>query len=264
MVEKESISDILKLGGEIAGAAVGGALGFLAGGPTTAAGAAIVGLAAEKLLADVAVRQLSRREQIRIGAVASLAIAEIQAILGRGQGPRQDGFFDPIHGGRSSAEELFEGVLLKSKNEHEEKKLHLFGHLFAVVCFAPGISPGEANLILKDLQELTYWHLCTLSIIFQKDPRGYKLRPSDYRGLRAPLQFDLLAILQTIYDLYNRGLVYCRGTTEQTASEALLGATDVAPARMQVTGRGKRFGIAVNIATIPTDDLDPLVKLLSD
>jgi hypothetical protein len=40
---KDKVESLISAGSDIAGAAVGGALGFIAGGPTAAAGAGMVG-----------------------------------------------------------------------------------------------------------------------------------------------------------------------------------------------------------------------------
>lgn len=68
---------LLNKGSQIAGAAVGGAVGSLAGPGGTLAGAAIGAAAGEAcvvVLDDLAQRFLSPREEQRVGGVAALAI----------------------------------------------------------------------------------------------------------------------------------------------------------------------------------------------
>ena len=78
--------------------------------------------------ADVSERLLSPREQARVGFVLASAATEIHSRIERGETLRSDGFFDPRHGERSDAEEVSEGVLLKSQREPEEKKLPYMAH----------------------------------------------------------------------------------------------------------------------------------------
>ena len=84
--ENDKAKEIIKAGAEIAGKAVGGALGFLAAGPLGAAGAGAAGGAvsvviakgAILLLGDIAHRHISHREVERIGATAAMALDAIQ------------------------------------------------------------------------------------------------------------------------------------------------------------------------------------------
>jgi hypothetical protein len=62
-------------------------------------------------IGGVAARQLSHREQVRVGAAASFAIQAIQSRFAEGQTPRDDGFFDDKKNERSAADQILEGVL---------------------------------------------------------------------------------------------------------------------------------------------------------
>lgn len=96
--KNSGIRRLINTGAEIAGGAVGGALGFLAGGP---AGAAILGASGAAAAAalkhigeEASERLLGPREQVRVGGVLAIAAGEIHQRLERGESVRTDGFFD--------------------------------------------------------------------------------------------------------------------------------------------------------------------------
>ncbi len=106
-------------GSEIAGAAVGGALGLLGGPPGVAAGAVggvLVTRALKRIGAELQLRLLGPRQEVRVGATFAFAATEISERLERGDHERHDGWFDGGGEGRPHAEELLEGVLLNAAN----------------------------------------------------------------------------------------------------------------------------------------------------
>jgi hypothetical protein len=103
--KNEDIRKLIDGGAEIAGGAVGGALGFFAGGPIGAAALGAAGTAAAKALRrigqEVSERLLGPREKVRVGAVLAIAAAEINQHMANGERIRTDGFFDEKPSGRS-------------------------------------------------------------------------------------------------------------------------------------------------------------------
>jgi len=265
--DKEKVEALISNGSEIAGAAIGGAVGFLAGGPVAAAagGALAVGISKGigKLLSDIANRNLSKRERIRVGATVAFALAKIKSYLDSGRIPRDDGFFGDKGNKRSNAEEIFEGVLLKSKNEHEEKKAKILGNIFANIAFWPGFSVGEANHLLQIAGNLTYRKMCILSLIERKTQiQGIKLREDEYRGFKGQILYESISILQEIYEMYNLGMIACKSKSSE-GHEALLGWTDVAPNRLLLTPMGKRYYKVMGLQDIPKKDIKEVARYLS-
>lgn len=136
----EKAKSLISTVAEIAGAAVGGAIGFFAAGPAGAAGAGTLGVivakAGAKLLGDVAERTMSAREKVRVGAVAAIAFDKIKKNAQAGNEPRKDGFFDSVDGRLSKAEEILEGTLRRAREEYEEKKLRSW-EIFTQTWFIP-------------------------------------------------------------------------------------------------------------------------------
>lgn len=113
-MDKNRISKFLSTGADIAGGVAGGAIGLI-GGPAGAMLGGGLGVAITHGLKEIVNRQLSQRENARAAASAAYIFTGIQSKPDSGAQIRQDSFFNNSNG-RSSAEELFEGVLLKCKD----------------------------------------------------------------------------------------------------------------------------------------------------
>src|SRR4051794_15930672 len=83
--EANSVRALISGGAEIAGGAVGSALGFLAAGPLGAAllgaGGAAVAMTFRHIGQEASERLLGPREKVRVGAVLAIAAAEISERL---------------------------------------------------------------------------------------------------------------------------------------------------------------------------------------
>ncbi len=189
MAEVESlhprlVERVFQTGSQIVGGSAGAALGFLTGtGPvgTAVAGAAIAPVITQGV-AEFGRRLLGRREEARVGATASLIVGRVRERLEAGELPRADGFFQPRDIGRPAAEEVFEGVLLKARDAYEEKKLPLFGNLYASIAFDDSISASNANHLVSLAGQLTYRQFVILSLIGEQHLDGPLMRESDLHG----------------------------------------------------------------------------------
>lgn len=251
-----SIRKLLGAGAEIAGAAIGGALGFLAAGPAGAAAGGAAGAVASSVLKhvgdEVSERVLSPRERVRVGGVLALVAAEVKSRIDNGQTPRTDGFFSSGQGGRSNAEEVAEAVLLRSQREAEERKLPYVAHLLASIAFDPGISAAMAHQLIKASEQLTYRQLCLLRLAAVKDAFG--LRKTDYRQ-QSQFKIELLQVLYECLDLYTRGFVNFGGSVA-------FGPSDVNPGQMTAQGLGAHLHNAMQLATIPIGDIAVVAREL--
>jgi hypothetical protein len=178
----ERTKALLGSGAEIVGSAVGGVVGYLTAGLGGAVAGAVagpfLGMGLE-LVADFAIRDLSRRERIKAGAGLAYAYSNIILYLEEGRKPREDGFFDLDETSRSISHEILEGVLIKCKNEHEEKKLRLIGNIYANTAFMPHVSTAGANWLIQQSQDWTYRQLCMLALIQQKENKEVSWGPND-------------------------------------------------------------------------------------
>jgi hypothetical protein len=160
---------MLEAGADIAGGASSAAAGLvLAGAPGAFAGAA-AGPAVASVIRDVIHRVLSRREEKRVGGVFLAASAAYKELLANGEVLRSDNFFDRDAADRSTAEEVFERVVLAAKAEHQERKIPHMGYLMANVAFDAGIDAGLANWAITTAEDLTWTQYVLLSAIGRKE-----------------------------------------------------------------------------------------------
>ncbi|WP_280539915.1 hypothetical protein [Chromohalobacter sp. 11-W] len=248
---------LIRGGTELAGSAVSGALGFFAAGPAGAAAASVAGAAitsgSVKLIGDFADRQLSSKEQERVGATAALAFNKISKKSENGEHLREKTFFEPSDGARSEAEELLEGTLRQAREEYKEKKLQFLGNFYSNLVFSPGVTSNEANYYLRLFDNLTYRQFCAICIVFMLPYQN--IRETDYRGYKGPLNAEMVSLLQEIYDLNDKGVVACKAQGD--GYSALLGWHDVVPRSLELTGLGERLQtLFMAGGSLTTSDLD--------
>ena len=254
--KSRSIDKLIGDGAEIAGAAVGGALGFYAAGPEAAAllsaGGSVVGAVLRRVGSDVSKRLLSPRERTRLGAVIAIAADEIRNELEAGKALRSDGFFEHDQHGRSAAEEVAESVLLKSQREPEEKKLPYMAHLLKAASFEADVSAEMAHLITKIAEQLTYRQFCIMKLAAEP-ARGLRLTSYGHQTQFPEEQFQ---VIYECFDLYRRSLIHFGGPNARSAAVAL-GVNDVVPGRMALAGLGSAIYGLMEMTVIPEDDLAP-------
>ncbi len=122
----------------------------------------------------------SQRQSKRITDVTEFALNEIRRRLEDGEQPRDDGFFNKTID-RSDAEEVFEEVLLKARDEPQEKKIPYIGRLFENGCFDSSIDSGTLHFLCKESENLTYRQLCIIKIANEMRERRYPLRNKSFQ-----------------------------------------------------------------------------------
>jgi hypothetical protein len=250
------LKNLIDGGSEIASGAVGGALGFLVGGPIGAAAVGAGGVVAAKVLknigSEISERLLGPREKIRVGGVLAIAATEIRQRIEQGEKIRDDGFFSEKINGRSDADEAVESILLKSQREPEEKKIIYMGHLVASLAFRQEISVEMAHQISKAAEQLTYRQLCLLKLSTIKDI--VKLRKGNYRGQNTCPK-ELYQILYEYFDLYHRGFINFGG-------EVAFGPTDIEPGNSTVQALGVDLFNLMQLNNIPNEDFSSVIEIL--
>lgn len=161
----KTLKEILSALADGTGAAVGGVVGSCIGGNFGLVYGSFFGAVLSKTLTDFSNRQLSHREEIRVGTTTLTTLEKIESKLKRGELPRNDGFFTDGDNCRSEAEEIFEATLFKAKIEVEERKLPYLSNAFTNIAFRSDISPPTAHIILKIAEELTYRQICFLALV---------------------------------------------------------------------------------------------------
>jgi hypothetical protein len=258
--DNKKFKSLISAGSELAGAAVGGALGFIAGGPLAAAAAGIGGVVVIRVLGDVANRMLSERETARVGATAAFAINSVKERLENGEKLRNDGFFEAKENkDRSSADEIFEGALLAAKNTHEEKKAQYLGYLFANVSFDLTCTKYEANYLIHVAESLTYAQYVLLHL-FSDNTYLQGLKPTTY-GAGAPVHYATISLLHSIHELTDLNLVLIQ-KQDEAHYEFVMGIDIICPTDLKLAVGGRRLHSVLGLSKIPTVDLEELSQWL--
>jgi hypothetical protein len=247
MSDTNKVKKLLEIGCEITGAVAGGAIGLI-GGPAGALGGGAAGVVVAKGLIEFANRYLSHREQARVGAAAGLTIVSIEDRIKNGQVLRQDNFFEADEINRSKAEELFEGILLKCKNEYEEKKISYITKIYEQVAFDTSIKPEHANQVLNTAQQLSYRQLILLAFVGRNEDNKYQLREISYRDDTLSFTSDLQFLLQDFVVLERQGLIFRNDDT------TILDLADVAPGSMALTLIGQDYYKLLGLSEMPESE----------
>ena len=257
---QSGIRRLIERGTEIAGGGfsniAGAATGFVLGGPEGALLGGFAGTGAAMSLrwlgTEISSRLLGPREHQRVGYVFTLAASEVANRLKNGEKVRQDGFFAESNDSKSDAEQVWEGILMKSQREPEEKKLPYMAHIIANIAFDPTISPSMAHQVTKAAEALTYRQFCIMRLSTIKNQ--FELRKSDYRG-QGQFSRELYQLLHEYLDLYNRGFINFSGSVA-------FGPTDVNPGSTELQALGTDIYNLLQIWEIPTDDVVPIAAQL--
>lgn len=261
-MNKDKLIKIFKTGSEIAGGVVSGAIGLI-GGPAGAMIGGGAGVVVSKGLIEFTERFLSNRESMRAVASAAYSIITINDRMEKGEILRNDGFFDEKHS-RSQAQELFEGVLIKCKNEYQEKKIKYVSNIYSNAVFDSTLSSENANQILNVAEGLSYRKMCIMSLLIVKEEDSkIVLRGSDYRDpydtskSAEKMTLELELLLQDFMDLYNAGLV------ERADGTAMISIFDTIPIEMQLTKIGNRHSELMGLKEIEKQDYKEIIKNLT-
>lgn len=265
MDKKEDKSLVLvTAGSEILGSAAGAAIGLLGGPITSIAGAAsgpVLVRIFKKICEEFYDRQIGKRQKIRAGATAGFAILQIQERLDAGDEIRNDDFFDE-KGSRSSAEEVFEGVLIKSHNEHEEKKTEYYANIFSTAAFDARFTPESLNHFLSISERLTYRQLCQLQIFY--DSRLFQLFEGEYNAnYMQNVSFEKMAVLHEMYELYQLRLLKFQIPGYEYIDD-YMSFDQIRPAWIFLSDLGEKIRHLMQLQTIPTDDLEIVATYFKD
>lgn len=227
--------------GVVVGTAIAGPIGGIVAGMAAAGLEVMIRKFVSKHLPKDMHRNLSINEEERLRKVLSQFNTKmIQNLsIGSGKSLRQDCFFSNKINERSAAEEIFEGVLFAAEREHEEKKVKFEGNFYANILFYPSIDRAKANFLLRLAQGLSYRQLCIVSLLVQKE--NFRLRDKDYRIIEKFNDFNLLALLQDIYNLYSQGLLFVLDEI------ALVSPFDIVPAKMVAGGPTKELHVLMGL-----------------
>lgn len=247
----------IKSSSEVTGAAIGGVLGILAGPAGSVIGGA-AGVLIGKGINELLERFLSSNEKLRVVSATEYSIIKIKERIDNGEKIRKDDYFEKING-RSKAEEIFEGVLIKCKCQYQEKKIKYISNIYANSVFNESIKSEDINQILDTVEKLTYRKICILKFCKENiDSTSFNIRDTDYREnyeFGSNLKLELL--LQDFMDLYNIGIV------ERKDETTMLYFGDVHPSVMGLSNIGNIYFDLLGAKDIAEMEYQEIVNLLT-
>ena len=160
---------------------------------------------------------------------------------------------------------MFEEVLLKARDEPQEKKIPYIGRLFENGCFDESIDSSTLHFLCKESENLTYRQLCIIKIAHEMRERQYPLRSKSFQNLitikdirrhTTSEQFSIECIV-----LRDKGyLAFSFSTTPGIELEVL---KYIIPNTMESLPTGTMMYEYMNLKSIPEPDVLPVIHALS-
>lgn len=171
MGQEIDLRKLLDAGYEITGSIAGAFIGAAVAGPSgLLAGAVLPKIITESfkmISSDVLSRQISKREEQKIGAGYIFALQRIEKNLKEGRTIRNDGFIDEENI-LSDSNTILEGVTVKLQKEWELKKLRYYGNFIGNISFRNDIDFNYASVLLRLIESLSYREFCIIAVFSKK------------------------------------------------------------------------------------------------
>jgi hypothetical protein len=243
--------DLSNKGAGVLGGIVGAAVG-LVGGPVGSIAGGAVGSIVADTFKDFAGRMLSSHERIRFDSATSYIEDSIKQAITTGRSVRQDDFFQGDNNFSSDAGQLLEGVLLKCKQQYEQKKIRLIANIFKNVAFDETIAPQTAYQNLSWADTCTYHDLCVLAYYGRKEEfTDFSLYTGSLSDvITGRLSEETLVLAQDIFILYTNYLI------EKPNSKKYKDRLDIEPTGPILSARGKTIFKLLDLNTVPKQDIE--------
>ncbi|MDF1667314.1 MAG: hypothetical protein P1V97_36550 [Planctomycetota bacterium] len=187
--------------------------------------AAMIGIGASQIfrfglntMNDAISQMLSNKQKARVGTALFHALEVIHERLEVGDAPRDD-----LSG--ESAEELFDGSLIVSRDTYEKKKLKHLGFFIGNIPFEKDIAPSTAHNLLRQAEAMSYRQFCLMELLSGKHTTkiGRKMFPtriSGYSGAGHNPHYD--AFMEELDWILDRRLVGQRKNASPRHMDQLL------------------------------------------
>jgi hypothetical protein len=259
---------LIEGGAEMAGAAAGGAAGFVIGGPGGAAlggaGGVVVTRAVKRLGGEIQRWVLGPMGEVRVGAATAYAYDSISVRIMAGDTLRDDEPWREDSGrGRTAAEEVLEGVLRTAADSWEQRKVRYVGLFYASLAFRPDVGPAYANTLLRMAGALGYRQLEVLTFFnrYPSDPRLISI--DGKRAVNPGLLPDGLGYeVDTLGDMGLLGAADALGEVKLAAAYGPSLSTQHRYGTLALTFEGRTLHDLMRLDTIPQEDVDGLWALL--
>lgn len=251
--QNDDISGVVSRIASLLGAGLGASIGAQIGDPVSGA---MVGEAFAQVGDDFARRVLSPRQERRVASVLDLAGRMVAEGIAGGRSIRDDGFFD---GDEPEATEVFEGVLLAARDEHEAKKLPYLANLLAEIGFDDRITVPAANLLLRDAESAAWLQMCLLAIVLR--PEEFPLPEVEVSTTGA--SWGDWAVADTFTQMITPEGSFLFHPTAQTTPEEPIPVWDLRINYLRLTDRARLLTAMLGVKNIPSNELASIHETLS-
>lgn len=169
---------------------------------------------------------------------------------------RKDIFFVEDINNQCLVEEIINGIVVSSRNEHEESKLKYYGYLLGNIMFKDNLDRDECNRLIKLSRQLTYCQIKLLNMyVISQTIQIPILQREDYTklGIR---DYKLLGILQDTLDMIQKSILNGSG-------KLVLDVVQINPSKIKVQGVGTLLYNCMSLNKMPYDELEDMLELLS-
>jgi len=184
MKKEDDLKKIIEAGCDITGSIAGALIGTAVAGPAgLLIGASLPTIISESfktISTDILSRQISKREEQKIGVGYIFALQRIEKNLKDGKTIRDDGFIDEKNI-LSDSNTILEGVTVKLQKEWELKKLKYYGNFLGNISFRNDINYNYASVMLRIIESMSYRELCIVSVFREKGTPEIDLSPIESR-----------------------------------------------------------------------------------
>lgn len=226
------------------------AISGLTGNIAIASAGAMIAPIIQTGIAEIAHQVLGKLQRRKVMATANLTCETVVSKLEGGVPLREDNFFAAKYNAllkekESPASKLFDGSLLKAKEEYDSKKIPFISFLTANIFFTPNISESKAFVLLEILSSLSYRQLCALLVFNRRNilPVGrWETRLKDTSSLQN--YYDIAYEFLSLKDYL---------LIEQNQSGQGIGISDY-----RISSLGRELVITANLSSIPQEDISHL------
>lgn len=246
--------ELINKGSIITGTTISSLMSINSINPESLIASSIFGGLFPTVINDFSNRFLSKREKSKVGAVGYYAASKIKDNLNKGKSMNTN-FSDLLKDGKwNSAYEIYEEVLLRSKNESQEKKLKFIANIFGNSIFSD-IEVEDVFNFLVNTENLTYRKLCIISI-YGRNNKMFKNRNimTDCYSWYPNINLDLntISVLQDIFELINTGII-------DTNNLSVDNYTHLTPSKFSLTQIGLKYFELMNLEEISGSDLEKIL-----
>lgn len=242
--KKDGLVGVVGRINSVLGAGLGATVGAQMGDPVAGA---MAGETLAQLGEDFLERVLSPRQERRIASVLDYADSMITSGIASGDALRDDGFFDAPH---LDATEVFEGILLVARDEHEARKLPYVAHLMAAISFDENLTIPTANFLIVEADRLSWLQMCLLAIASR--PEEYPL-PDVQLGTFGTSWGDW-TISHTFHRMMAPEGAFLQSPRQKDERTGFPGY-DLSLSRIQLTNQGQLMARALGLDRVPSEDL---------